>query len=177
LFIIIIIIIIAIATRRPRFHSHQSDAPRYIKTLDSAVLRHIIRIHITILLKKSTVLIPRNLLDTNVSAEYSASIFRVEESSTPKIVATRPSDIYQTTRRHIPGVIFSTRESTSPQLLPYIHFNNILPALPIYCSPRQFRMLFCAVQNPPFHRNLWGSPKAEATGATPCQPSEVCKFI
>jgi hypothetical protein len=35
LVIIIIIIIIAIATRRPRLHSHQSDAPQYIKTLDS----------------------------------------------------------------------------------------------------------------------------------------------
>jgi uncharacterized membrane protein len=33
--IIIIIIIIAIATWRPRLHSHQSDAPQYIKTLDS----------------------------------------------------------------------------------------------------------------------------------------------
>jgi hypothetical protein len=34
----IIIIIIAIATRRPRLHSHQSDAPQYIKTLDSGGL-------------------------------------------------------------------------------------------------------------------------------------------
>jgi hypothetical protein len=34
----IIIIIIAIATRRPRLHSHQSDAPQYIKTLDSTAL-------------------------------------------------------------------------------------------------------------------------------------------
>jgi hypothetical protein len=33
--IIIIIIIIAIATWRPRLHSHQSDTPQYIKTLDS----------------------------------------------------------------------------------------------------------------------------------------------
>jgi hypothetical protein len=37
--IIIIIIIIAIATVRPRLHSHQSDAPQYIKTLDSTALR------------------------------------------------------------------------------------------------------------------------------------------
>jgi hypothetical protein len=36
LFIIIIIIIIAIATRLPRLHSHRSDAPQYIKTLDSS---------------------------------------------------------------------------------------------------------------------------------------------
>jgi hypothetical protein len=36
--IIIIIIIIAIATRRPLLHSHQSDAPQYIKTLDSTDL-------------------------------------------------------------------------------------------------------------------------------------------
>jgi hypothetical protein len=32
---IIITIIIAIATGRPRLHGHQSDAPQYIKTLDS----------------------------------------------------------------------------------------------------------------------------------------------
>jgi hypothetical protein len=38
--IIIIIIIIAIATRRPRLHSHQSDAPQYIKTLDSTGLEY-----------------------------------------------------------------------------------------------------------------------------------------
>jgi hypothetical protein len=38
IFIIIIIIIIAIATGRPRLHSHQSDAPQYIKTLDSTGL-------------------------------------------------------------------------------------------------------------------------------------------
>jgi hypothetical protein len=36
--IFIIIIIIAIATRRPHLHSHQSDAPQYIKTLDSTVI-------------------------------------------------------------------------------------------------------------------------------------------
>jgi hypothetical protein len=34
----IIIIIIAIATRRPRLHSHQSDAPQYINMLVSAGL-------------------------------------------------------------------------------------------------------------------------------------------
>jgi hypothetical protein len=33
------VIIIAIATQRPRLHSHQSDAPQYIKTLDSAALK------------------------------------------------------------------------------------------------------------------------------------------
>jgi hypothetical protein len=36
--IIIIIIIIAIATGRPRLHSHQSDSPQYIKTLDSTAV-------------------------------------------------------------------------------------------------------------------------------------------
>jgi hypothetical protein len=40
-FFIIIIIIIAIPTRRPRLHSHQSDAPQYIKTLDSTALSSI----------------------------------------------------------------------------------------------------------------------------------------
>jgi hypothetical protein len=40
LLIIIIIIIIAIATWRPRLHSHQSDAPQYIKTLDSTGLNY-----------------------------------------------------------------------------------------------------------------------------------------
>jgi hypothetical protein len=34
----IIIIIIAFVTRRPRLHSHQSDAPQYIKTLDSTAV-------------------------------------------------------------------------------------------------------------------------------------------
>jgi hypothetical protein len=36
--IYVIIIIIAIATRRPHLHSHQSNAPQYIKTLDSTAL-------------------------------------------------------------------------------------------------------------------------------------------
>jgi hypothetical protein len=35
-----IIIIIIIATGRPRLHSHQSDAPQYIKALDSASLEY-----------------------------------------------------------------------------------------------------------------------------------------
>jgi hypothetical protein len=39
--IIIIIIIIAIATGRPHLHSHRSDAPQYIKTLDSTGIKHI----------------------------------------------------------------------------------------------------------------------------------------
>jgi hypothetical protein len=38
-----IIIIIAIATRRPRLHSHQSDAPQYIKTLDRTGLNGVER--------------------------------------------------------------------------------------------------------------------------------------
>jgi hypothetical protein len=38
--IIIIIIIIAITTRRPRLHSHQSDEPKYLKTLDSTALEN-----------------------------------------------------------------------------------------------------------------------------------------
>jgi hypothetical protein len=38
LLLLIIIIIIAIATRRPRLHSHQSDASQYTKTLDSTEL-------------------------------------------------------------------------------------------------------------------------------------------
>jgi hypothetical protein len=35
------IIIIEIATRRPRLHSHQSDAPQYINTLDSTDVQDI----------------------------------------------------------------------------------------------------------------------------------------
>jgi hypothetical protein len=42
--IIIIIIIIEIATRRPRLHSHRSDAPQYINTLDSTALAAILQL-------------------------------------------------------------------------------------------------------------------------------------
>jgi hypothetical protein len=41
--IIIIIIVTAIATWRPRLHSHQSDVPQYIKTLDSAAVYDVTR--------------------------------------------------------------------------------------------------------------------------------------
>jgi hypothetical protein len=44
LVIIVIIIIIEIATWRPRLHSHQSDAPQYIKTLDSTALQNSVRV-------------------------------------------------------------------------------------------------------------------------------------
>jgi hypothetical protein len=37
------ITIILIATRRPHLHSHQSDAPQNVKTLDSTVLKGLIR--------------------------------------------------------------------------------------------------------------------------------------